>query len=139
MSVEEENKAIVRRVYDLFNRREIGAMYELYASSCIFHMSHGDMSVKQCWEFDSMLMSAFPDVNLNIEDMVAEGDKVAFRVTMKGTHQGEFWGIAPTGNKVEFTSVDFVKILAGKWVEFWSTSDNLRFMQQLGVVPEQLK
>ena len=136
MSTEEENKALVRRIYDLFNRREIEATYELYAPQCVLHMSHGDISVKECREFDSMLLSAFPDLSLTIEDMVAEGDMVAYRVTLRGTHQGEFMGIASTGNKIDITFADFVKIKAGKLVEFWNTGDNLRLMQQLGVIPE---
>jgi predicted ester cyclase len=137
MSIEEENKALVRRVYDLYNRREIETAYKLYSSKCVFHMSHGDLSVKQCWEFDSMLLSAFPDLSLTIEDMVAEGDMVAYRVTLRGTHQGEFMGIASTGNKIDITFADFVRIKVGKLVEFWNAGDNLRLMQQLGVIPKQ--
>ena len=137
MSIEEENKALVRRVYDLFDRRKIEATYELYAPQCVFHMSHGDMSVNECREFDSMLLSAFPDLSLTIEDMIAEGDIVAYRVTLRGTHQGKFMGIASTGNKIEITFADFVKIKAGKLVQFWNTVDNLSFMQQLGAIPKQ--
>ena len=100
MSLEEENKALVRRVYDLFNRREIESVYELYASDCVFHMPSGDMSVQQCWEFDSQLISAFPDLSLTIEKMIAEGDTVAYRVNVRGTHQGEYLGIASTGMRI---------------------------------------
>ena len=137
MSIEEENKDLVRHVYDLFNRRELEAAYELYESKCVFHMPHGDMSVKQCWEYDSMLISAFPDLSLTIEDMVAEGDKVAYRVTARGTHLAEYMGIAATGKRIELIFADFVRILDGKWVEFWATFDKHDFMQQLGVIPKQ--
>ena len=136
MSIEEENKALVRRVYDLYNRREIKVAYELYAPQCVFHMPHSDMSVKECLEYDSILLAAFPDLSFTIEDMVAEGNRVAYRVTGRGTHQGEFMGTASTGNKIVITFADFVKIEAGKWVEFWCTYDNLHFRQQLGIIPE---
>jgi predicted ester cyclase len=131
-----ENKALVRRVYELSNKGEIVSTYDFYAPGCIFHGPYGDTSVEQVKNFDAMLLVAFPDINYNIEDMVAEGDKVAYRVTIRGTHRGEFMGIAPTGKKVEFTSTDVVKIAGNKWVEWWANVDILRLMQQLGAIPK---
>ena len=58
------------------------------------------------------------------------------RVTWRGTHKGVFMDIAPTGNKIDITNANMIKIVAGKWVEFWNTTD-VRLMQQLGVIPEQ--
>ena len=68
---------------------------------------------------------------------VAEGDKVAIRVTWRGTHKGEFMGIAPTGNKIEMTNTLIFRIAVGKLAENWATIDELRLMQQLGVIPKQ--
>lgn len=133
----EENKALVRRVYDLMNQREIDASYELFAPECVFHMPDGDMSVEQARDFDAMLLAAFPDVTLTITDIIAEGDKVAFRVKLKGTNTGELMGNAPTGNKIDITNANLIKIVAGKLVEFWNTTDRLRMMQQLGIIPKQ--
>ena len=82
-----------------------------------------------------MFRQAFPDSYFTVEDMVAEGDKVATRKTFHGTHQGEFMGIPPTGQQVSTGLIDVVRIVDGKVVEHWSMGDNLRMMQQLGVIP----
>jgi predicted ester cyclase len=68
--------------------------------------------------------------------MIAEGDKVVTRFTMRGTHQGEFMGIAPTGRRVEMTGIDIIRFSDGKMVEHWGNTDDLGMMQQLGVIPE---
>jgi predicted ester cyclase len=79
-----------------------------------------------------LLHSAFPDLQIEIEDLIAEGDKVVGRVTARGTHQGAFMGIAPTGKPVSFNAIDVVRIAGGKIVERWSQADNLALLQQLG-------
>jgi predicted ester cyclase len=66
---------------------------------------------------------------------MAEGDKVATRKTLQGTHQGEFMGIPPTGQQVSMGLIDIVRIADGRVVEHWSMGDNLGMMQQLGVIP----
>lgn len=126
---------MVQRVYDLVNQRKIEATYKLFAPECVCHMPDGDISVEQAREFDAMLLAGFPDVSLTIEDIIAEGDKVAFRVKIKGTNTGEFMGSAPTGKKVEITNSNWVRVVNGKWVEFWAAMDRLSMMQQLGVAP----
>ena len=75
--------------------------------------------------------TAFPDVKITIEDVIAEGDKVAFRSTMRGTHQGEFLGIAPTGQEVTFGLLDVIRIEDDKFVEQWGGPDIYDLMQQL--------
>ena len=136
MSIEEKNKVLVRRVYELCNQKKVEATYDHYAPECVFYnMPNGDMSVEQSRDFDAMLCSAFPDMKLTIVDIIAEGDKVAFRVNLKATHKGEFMGIAPTGNKVDITNSNWVRIVDNKYMEFWSCGDGLSMMQQLGVVP----
>ena len=76
-----------------------------------------------------------PDWRTEIEDLIAEGDKVVARITMTGTHTGDFWGIPATGKKVEFTGIYIVRIEAGKIVEHWGEEDGVSLMQQLGVMP----
>jgi len=137
MSIEEENRATVRRVYELCNQREFEAAYSHYAPECVFHMPDGDMSVKQSKDVDAMLFSACPDVKLTIVDIIAEGDKVSFRVNIKGTNTGEMMGNPPTGNKIDITNSNWVRIVDNKWVEFWATMDRLSLMQQLGAIPSQ--
>ena len=135
MSIE-ENKKLVRRAYELANRRELDAFFELLAPEYVEHLPTGDLSREQVKQYSHTFFDAFPDIIFTIEDMVAEGDKVAVRVTWTGTHKGVFMDIAPTGNKINITNANVIKIIAGKWVEFWNITD-IRLMQQLGVIPQQ--
>ncbi len=75
--------------------------------------------------------SAFPDFSTSIEQIVAEGDWVAFRLKHSGTHKGEFLGVAPTGRRVEFTSVVFNRVENGVVVENWGLHDNETLRKQL--------
>jgi predicted ester cyclase len=134
MSIE-ENKALVCHIYDLCNPKEIASTYKFYAPNMIFHTLDGDSSVEQVRNFDSIFLKAFPDISYTIEDMVAEGDKVAYRASFKATHQGEFLGIAPTGKKVEISYMAILKIVGGKGVEYWTSVDVSRLIKQLGSVP----
>lgn len=70
-----------------------------------------------------------------VEDMIAEGDKVAARATASGTHQGDFLGIPPTGKHATWSEIHIGRVVDGKFVEHWANSDQLGLLQQLGVVP----
>jgi predicted ester cyclase len=83
-----------------------------------------------------MLRTAFPDLRFEIEELVAEGDVVAGRLTMSGTHEGPLMGIPPTGRAVRQDHMHFVRFEGGKAVEHWGVRDELGMMRQLGVVPE---
>ncbi len=133
----EENKAIARRAYEAINQNNLDALDEMVASDVTDHdagpgQAPGLEGVKQIF---SSLHTAFPDFHMDVEDMIAEGEKVVARVTMSGTHQGEFMGIAPTGNRVEVSGIDILRIADGKFVERWGNFDDLGMMQQLGAVP----
>jgi predicted ester cyclase len=79
--------------------------------------------------------SAFPDLQTTTEDLFAEGDRVAIRNIWRGTHQGVFQGIPPTGSHVTFTSIDIYRFVGGKIAEQWAAIDTLGLMQQLGAIP----
>ena len=79
--------------------------------------------------------SAFPDFHVTIEDQIAEGDRVATRWTMRGTHEGEFRGISPTGKQITVTGIGIFRFSDGKVVESWDNFDQLGMMRQLGVIP----
>ena len=83
----------------------------------------------------AMFRSAFPDLNVTTEDIIAEGKAVS-RWTARGTHQGELMGIAPTGNEVTFTGIEVLRIAEGKVVERWAETNDLEVMQQIGAIPE---
>ncbi len=134
----EQNKAIVRQAYDAINRNDLDALDEMVASDVTDHdpapgQGPGLEGVK---DYFSSLHAAFPDVHMDVEDMIAEGDKVVARISVSGTHQGEFMGIAPTGNRVTITGIDILRITDGKVVEHWGKFDDLGMMQQLGVMEQ---
>jgi steroid delta-isomerase-like uncharacterized protein len=135
----EENKMLERRaIEEIWNRGNYDLVDEIIASDYLGHSSnpatetHGPEGVKQ---FYMALRSAFPDIRFAIEDQVAEGDKVATRWTARATHNGEFQGIPPTGNRGELTGITIDRIAGGKIVECWTEIDDLRLLQQLGLIP----
>ncbi len=132
----EENKTLVRRGSDALNERNWAALDALCASDIVSHIAsvtiQGLEPYKQCL---AMYFTAFPDARLTIEDLIAEGDRVAVRQTLHGTHQGDFMGMPPTGRQVTGTGISIFRIVNGKVVEQWANYDDLGLLQQLGVVP----
>jgi len=82
-----------------------------------------------------MYLTAFPDLHFTVEDFIAEGDKVVARLTVRGTQQGIFMGIPPTGKHATVTAIDINRMAGGKSVEHWLNMDTLGLLQQLGVIP----
>lgn len=80
----------------------------------------------------SKFRSAFPDIQLILEEIIAEGDSLAFRSTIRATHKGEFMGIPPTGKQIEISLVDLVHVESGKFVEQWGGPNLLDLVQQIG-------
>ena len=133
----EDNKANSRRFYEeVWNQGNLATADELNAANFVDDSLqppiHGLESLKQ---FVMMYRTAFPDTHLTVEDQIAEGDKVVTRWTGRGTHQGAFMGIPPTGKRVTVTGINIVRFENGKAVEGWSNFDALGMLQQLGVVP----
>ena len=133
----EENKALARHwIEEGINQRNLAVLDELSVPDFVLHNAsltlQGREAVKQ---FFTMYLSAFPDVHMTIEGMIAEGDTVAFRHTFRGTHKGELMGIPPTGKQVNVTGINIIRVAGGKIVEQWTNPDELGAMQQLGVVP----
>ena len=133
----EENKAIVRRFYELLNTGDLTGVDELCDTHYVFNRpgSAGQMDREGFKQFVTMVYTAFPDLQSAIEDLIAEGDQVALRFTRRGTHQGEFRGIPPTGKQVTWTGMEIYRIAAGKLAETWVSVDALGLLQQLGAVP----
>jgi steroid delta-isomerase-like uncharacterized protein len=130
----EENKAIARRWNDeLWNKGNVAAIGELMAASFVWHSAPPGMaSDKEGFKQYVGSLSAFADMKCTVEDMIAEGDKVAVRWTWSGKHTGDYMGMAPTGKRLTMTGVSVMRIAGGKIVEGWDEQDNLGFMEQLG-------
>ena len=135
----EENKALVRRVFEAFNNQNLAVVEELVAPDYVWHgaLPPGISPDLAGWRQGRIaFLTAFPDLHVVVEDLIAEGDKVVARLTLRGTHQGDFFGIPPTGKQLSWTGIEIDRIEHGKYVESWLNTDDLGMMQQLGVIPQ---
>ena len=133
----EENKAIARRSWEIVNQRNPDLIDEMYAPDFVWHEPDQDIQGSvEAKQFVTTFFEAFPDLNVTVEDEIAEGEKIVTRWTMRGTHQGDLEGIAPTGKQIELTGITIHRIEGGKIVEEWVRYVNLGLMQQLGSIPE---
>ena len=136
----EENKAIVRReVEELYNPDgDLDAVDELFAPGYVLHdpsLPESGRGPESARQLASAFRSAFPDLHTTFDGAVAEGDKVAYRWTASGTHEGELMGIPPTGRRVQTSGMTINRFSGGRIAEDWYQSDDLGMMQQLGVIP----
>ena len=132
----EKNKALVRRFYGE-SVHNPALLDELLAPTYLLHLpgSSAISGIEPAKQLMVAYTSGFPDLQLTTEDVIAEGDKVAIRNTWRGTHQGIFQGILPTGKYVTFTGTDIFRFVGDKIAEQWADLDALGLMQQLGVLP----
>jgi steroid delta-isomerase-like uncharacterized protein len=135
---EETNKRIVSQFFELLGRYDTERMEQLLVSSTQYSFHPSGMPHMD-WNGHKQLLAtitrAFPDLHHNIKDMVAEGDKVAVRLTVTGTHKREFQGIPPSGKKLSLDEMAFLTIIDGRITEGWITSDTMSFMEQIGAKP----
>lgn len=134
----EENRTIVRRVTsEVVSDGNLAAADELIAPNYVYHGTgvpdmHGVEGFKQVI---AMYRTALPDLQLTIEDMIAEGDKVATRFVVRGTHRGPLLDVAPTGKQITVAGIFISRIVGGKIAEEWENLDALGMMHQLGAIP----
>jgi steroid delta-isomerase-like uncharacterized protein len=138
--VSEENKALVLSLYErVINTGELDRAHELLAPDFAEHeevpVPAHLTGVEAFEEFFSMIRSAFPDLRMDVLETIAEGDRVVARVSVRGTHRGEFAGVAPTDNRIEVSAIDVFRLEGGKIAEHWGRMDEMGMMRQLGVVP----
>lgn len=131
----DRNKAIYRRyIQQVFNEGRVDLLDELLAPSYVYHEAPpgtlpGADGIKQVV---SMFRAAFPDLEITIDDQIAEDDKVCSRATTRGTHQGEIFGIHATGKVVTMTGITIVRIVEGRITDSWVKNDVMGLMNQLG-------
>jgi steroid delta-isomerase-like uncharacterized protein len=132
----EENKVSARRTYAMLNSGDLTAAGEVIAADMLEHapLPGAPPGLAGFVRAVDALRAAFPDLQVTIEDMVAEGDRVATRYTLRGTHGGDFLGIPATGKSVTVSGFDLVRFAHGKVVEHWSTQDDLGLLQQIGLI-----
>ena len=138
----EDNKVLVRQFYErAWNQKDLAFVDEHTASDYVDHTPGTPPGLPPGREGMKALMSAyftaFPDLHITVEDMLAESDKVVTRWKSTGTFKGEMMGMAPTGKSTTFTGISIDRIVNGKVVEGWTNFDMLGLLQQLGVIPTQ--
>ena len=137
ISAEKDNKAIMRQFWDVWEQGNIDLLDDLLAPEYVNHtlatpdLPSGPEGVK---EVVSMFRSGVPDLRVVIEDMIAEGDRVATRYALEGTHRGDLFGAAPTGRHLSIKSMTVERLSGGKIVEHWRVTDELDMMRQLGAI-----
>ena len=136
MSAKKNKEAVRREIEEALNKGNLAVVDEIIADNYI-HLGPGG----KCKGPDglrqviTMNRTTFPDIHATIEDIIAEGDRVAVRFTMRGTFKGERMGIAPTGRKIILAISLFIRFANGKEVEAFEFYDSRAFFQQLGITP----
>ena len=135
IETEKQNKALVQKILEEGDKHNIGILDEICSPDykMYFPSNAEPISLEQHKELFNAFLIAFPDLKHTIHESVAEGNFVSTRETLSGTHEGEFQGIPPTGNRFEFSAICMWKFSDGKLVEYWSDGDILGLMQQLGM------
>jgi steroid delta-isomerase-like uncharacterized protein len=134
--IEEENMALVRTVFDELNKQNEAVYEELYAPEYGWYFPANNsqaLTREEEAEFVKLLWNAFPDIRWEITEIIASGDTVVARFTVSGTHEAEYQGIPPTGNKFETGGVWMARTKDGKLMEAREEADVLGWMQQLGM------
>jgi steroid delta-isomerase-like uncharacterized protein len=132
-----DHAATMRTTYERINAGDIAGFGALVADDFVEHQGLPALPTKEgTLEFFRILLAAFPDWRMTVEDLIAGGDKAVARVAVTGTHKGEFMGVPPTGTRVDVQLIDIMRFDgAGLVCEHWGVADMLSLMQQLGVVP----
>ena len=132
----EENKNIVRRYQEIYTSNDLDALSEVVSENLLTPKIMPGIStgIEGAKAAHRIMLAGFPDYQTIIDDLFAEGDKVAARITMSGTNTGSFMGIPPTGKYVSFTGIYIARLANGKIVEHWGEEDGVSLLQQLGVL-----
>ena len=139
MSVE-ANKVIVRRTFEeIFNQGTLALADTWVAATFVNHAAPAEMlSGPEALKGHVVLLrTAFPDLHFTVEELIADEERVAARVTFGGTHRGVFRGFSPTNKSFVQSQMHMVRLVKGKVVEHWAVRDDLGLMQQLGIVPSE--
>ena len=135
------NKATIRRLYDAVITGDAEVISqtidEVVEPNVVYHAPRvggatGAQALKQVWP---VLLRAFPDLHVAVEEVIAEGDKVVVRDTVTGTHLGEYRGLPPTGKSVTYNEIFICRFAGGRIAEIWGVVDVFSQMQQLGAIP----
>jgi steroid delta-isomerase-like uncharacterized protein len=138
MTTAEANKLVMRRFTEFINTASEKLAVELISPDAIFHVPGRPEPMRGPTGYLAiigMMREGFPDIQWTLEEMIAEGDMVAARFTMRGTHQGSFFGVPPTGKPIVVQAMNFYRLAGGQFVEERGQPDLLSLLQQIGAAP----
>ena len=136
----EQDKHLIRTFYEeVLNKGDLDRIPELCSEDIVDHESPPEMpqGIEGIKAFVSMFREAFPDLRVTVEDELAEGDRAAARSRWTGTHDGQFMGVPPSGNRIDIEAIDIIRIVDGKAAEHWGVTDNMELMQQIGAIQQE--
>jgi len=134
----ESNKQVMSRFLEFINTASTALAQELISPDAVFHVPGRADPVKGpegYLEIIAMMRSGFPDIQWTLEEVIAEGDKIAARFTMRGTHKGPFFGVPATGKVIQVQAMNIYRLSDGKFVEERGQPDLLGLLQQIGAIP----
>jgi len=134
----ESNKLLMKRFTDFINTASADLGKELISPNAVFHVPGRPEPLQGPAGYLTiigMMRGGFPDIQWTLEELIAEGDRVAARFTMRGTHQGTFFGVTPSGRKIEVKAMNFYRMADGQIVEEHGQPDLLGLLQQIGAAP----
>jgi steroid delta-isomerase-like uncharacterized protein len=133
----EENKVLIDRyINEILNQRKLDVVDEVFADGILWSGTHLPeiRNRDELKEMTGVIFNAFPDIHYTVDEAIFEGDRAAIRWSATGTHQGEWLGVAATGNKIETTGIATYRFAGGRITEHWVNWDAYGQLQQLGVV-----
>ena len=132
-AVEEQNKELVIRYNEAWNKGDVEALMDTLSPDIVSHTPSGrDLSLEETLEECKQHPIMYPDQSFSLEDIIVKGEKVITRWTFRGTHEGDIEGFPATGNKIEYTAIEILRVENGKFIESWEAGDVLGLYQQLG-------
>jgi predicted ester cyclase len=134
-SIAEESKTVVRQYFELLNSVPEHPVAMCTEDFTFTVFGSPTIGLQQCIEFTKDFFAAIPDLKHPLDELIAEGGTVAFRYGYLGTHTGEVFGAVPTGNKIDYQGIGWMRVRNGKVAEFIVSPDRVTFMQQLGLLP----
>jgi len=139
LATPEENAGYIRHgIEEIFNRRNFAVADERFADDVVLHSPAQDEPVKgreNLKGFIRKIHTAFSDLHVTVEDLVAAGDRVVTRCTTRGTHDGDYFGTPPTGHPVTVSEVQIYRVVDGRIVELWLVFNVLGVLQQIRLIP----
>jgi len=133
----EKSKDLIRRYVDTWNRGDIEGLSEFWSRDMVHHTRTQNQGFDQVKKIVEDFAKAFPDLRFELDDIVAEGDRVATRMIANATHLGAYMGLPPTGKKISCSVMGLARVVGDKIAEHWGVTDELQIMAQIGLLPQE--